>query len=99
MNLPLVILITASSVAAGTGLCFYLLYHAHEVDSTTWILQHVLCPVIRIIVLLIVVSQIYPAIDDNLGSLDFWRILGQQNQFRDMVNILFFAGLLLSFIP
>ena len=99
MNLPLVILITASSVVAGTGLCFYLLYHAHEVDSTTWILQHVLCPIIRIIVLLIVVSQIYPAIDDNLGSLDFWRILGQQNQFRDMVNILFFAGLLLSFIP
>lgn len=99
MNLALAILITLVSVVAGTGLCFFLLYKTHEVKTTTWILEHVLCPIVRILVLLIVVSQVYPVIDDRLGSLDFWRILGQQNQFRDMVNILFFAGLLLGFLP
>lgn len=99
MNLLLVILITATSVIVGTGLCFYLLYKALEVESTVWVLEHVLCPIMRIIVLLIVVSQVYPAIDENSTSIDFWRILGQQDQFRDIVNILFIAGLTLSFIP
>ena len=99
MNLALAILVTLVSVVAGTSLCFYLLYKTHEVEATTWILEHVLCPIMRILVLLIVVSQVYPAVDESLGSLDFWRILGQQNQFRDMVNILFFAGLLLGFLP
>jgi hypothetical protein len=74
----------------GTGLCFYLMYHSREVDSTVWVLEHIICPVMRIIVLLIVVSQVYPAIDENSTSLDFWR---------DIVNILFVAGLALSFIP
>lgn len=99
MNLLLVILITATSVMLGTGLCFYLMYHSREVDSTVWVLEHIICPVMRIIVLLIVVSQVYPAIDENSTSLDFWRILGQQGQFTDIVNILFVAGLALSFIP
>lgn len=99
MNLLLVILITAASVILGTGLCFYLIYKSREVDSTVWVLEHVICPVMRIVVLLIVVSQVYPAIDENSTSLDFWRILGQQGQFSDIVNILFLAGLTLSFIP
>jgi len=99
VNLLLAILITLASVVAGIGLCFYLLYKVHEVEMTSWILEHVLCPLMRIAVLLIVVSQVYPVIDENLGSLDFWRILGQQNQLRDIVNILFLAGLMLAFIP
>ena len=99
MNLLLVILITATSVILGTGLCFFLIYKAREVDSTIWVLEHIICPIMRIIVLLIVVSQVYPAIDENSTSLDFWRILGRQGQFSDIVNILFLAGLALSFIP
>ena len=63
----------------GTGLCFYLMYHSREVDSTVWVLEHIICPVMRIIVLLIVVSQVYPAIDENSTSLDFWRILGRMS--------------------
>lgn len=99
MNLFVLIPLTAASVVAGSGLCFYLLYQAREVDSTLWILKHVICPIIRIFVLLIVVSQIYPALDENFSSLDFWHTLGQQHQFRDLINILFIAGLLLAFIP
>lgn len=99
MNLFLVILTTTTSVVIGTSLCFYLLYQAREIDSTVWTLEHIVCPVIRIIVLLIVVSQVYPFIDENSTSLDFWWALGQQNQFRNIVNILFIAGLVLAFIP
>ncbi len=99
MNLFWVVLVTATSVVLGTGLCFWLLYQAQAVNSTIWILEHILCPIIRIIVLLIVVSQVYPAIDSNSTSSDFWQVLSQQGQFNNLINILFFAGLLLAFIP
>jgi uncharacterized membrane protein YciS (DUF1049 family) len=99
VNLLWVVLVTASSVAVGTSLCFYLLYQAREVDATVWILEHVICPIIRIIVLLIVVSQVYPVIDANSSSADFWHILGQREQFTHLVNILFLFGLVLGFLP
>lgn len=99
MNLLLAVPITASTVILGTGLCFYLLYQAREVATTVWLLEHIICPIIRILVLLVVVSQIYPIIDENSTSLDFWRTLARQNEFRDIVNLLFIAGLLLAFLP
>ena len=99
MNLLWVVVVTVTSVTFGTGFCFWLLYRAREVDSTIWILEHILCPIVRIIVLIVVVSQIYPAIDSSTTSTDFWRVLGQQGQFNHIINILFVAGLALSFIP
>ena len=99
MSLFWIILVTLCSVFAGTGFCFYLAYQVREVPSTLWAVEHVLCPIVRILVLLIVVSQIYPALDSNSSSIDFWRILAQQNQFRDLLNLLFFGGLALAFIP
>ena len=99
MNLFWTVLVTTTSVILGTGFCFWLIQKAQEVDSPTWILEHILCPIIRIMVLLIVVSQVYPVIDANTTSIDFWRILMRQGQFNNLLNILFFAGLLLAFMP
>ncbi len=99
MNPFWLILVTAGSVTVGTGLCFYLLQQAREVESSRWILEHILCPVIRIVVLLIVISQVYPVIDENSTGMDFWRTLGTGGHFRDLVNILFVAGLMLAFVP
>ncbi len=45
------------------------------------------------------VSLIYPVIDETSTSFDFWRALGQQGQFNDLVNILFFVGLAIAFVP
>jgi hypothetical protein len=80
-------------------LCFWLLHKAREFDSSLWILEHIVCPIIRIIVLLSVVSLVYPAIDEHSSSLEFWHVLGQQGQFNDLLNILFVAGLLMAFVP
>ena len=99
MNLFWTILLTSLSVGAGTILCFWLIYHAREVNTSVWVLEHVVCPIIRIVVLLIVVSQVYPVIDSDTGSVEFWKLLGQAGLFNDLINILFFAGLLLSFVP
>jgi len=99
VNIAWVMLVTLASVIGGTSLCFWLLQHARDVDSTLWILEHVICPIIRIIVLLIVVSQIYPVIGESGGSLEFWRVLLGQEQFNHLINILFFTGLALAFLP
>lgn len=99
MNLLWIVLVTATSVILGTGLCFWLIDRAHEVDSPTWIFRSILCPVIRIMVLFVIVSQVYPVVDANAASTGFWSILFQQGQFNHLINILFFAGLLLSFVP
>ena len=93
------ILLTLASVSAGTGLCFWLLHKARDVHTTVWILGHIVCPMIRILVLLSVVSLVYPAIDGQFSTLDFWLMLAQQGEFNDLLNILFFAGLALAFIP
>jgi len=94
-----VVALTLAGVSAGSGLCFWLLHKAQEVHSSVWILEHVVCPMIRILVLLFVVSLVYPAIDAQASSLEFWQLLGQQGQFNSLLNILFFAGLLLTFLP
>jgi hypothetical protein len=94
-----VILLTLAIVAAGSGLCFWLLHKAREVHSSSWILDHIMCPVIRILVLLFIVSLVYPATDANAISLEFWQVLVQQEKFNNLLNILFFASLLLAFLP
>ena len=99
MSLFWVVLVTLASVLAGGSLCLYLLYHARDFHLPVWLLEHAICPVLRIIVLLVVVSQVYPVIDESFGPLDFWRVLIATDHFDDLVNILFFGSLLLAFIP
>ena len=99
MNPFWTILLTLASVSVGTGLCFWLLHQARDVHTTVWILGHIVCPMIRILVLLSVVSLVYPAIDGQSSSIDFWLVFAQQEQFNDLLNILFIAGLALAFIP
>ena len=99
MSLLLPVIIVTGSILAGISLNFYLLRKSRETDTMVWYAEQVLGPLLRVILLLIVVSQVYPAIDTASTSLDFWRQLGQRQQLRDIVNILFFGGLLLAFIP
>lgn len=99
MNFAWVVLVTSFCAVAGTGLCFWLLNAAREARTTVWILRHILCPIVRIVVLLIIVSQVYPVIDDGMSNLEFWRVLGRQGQFNDLINFLFVLSLALGFIP
>ncbi len=99
MNLFWISLGTAVSVLGGSSLCFWLLHQAREVDTTLWILEHIICPIIRIVVLLIVVSLVYPTFDASSSSVEFWRILSRQGEFQDLINILFLVGLGLAFLP
>ncbi len=99
MNLFWAALVTLASVLVGTGACFWLLQQAREADTTVWILEHIICPILRILVLLVVVSQVYPSLQGNGSGLDFWRVLLLQDNFGDLINLLFLAGLALAFLP
>lgn len=98
MNLFWVVAMTVITATLGSGLCLWLLHQTREVNSSLWIVQHILCPVIRIILLLIVVGLTYAVINDDVSGTVFWQLLSQ-GQFNNLLNILFFAGLLLSFLP
>ena len=99
MNWFWTIVITVFSVIGSTCLCFYLLQKTREVAITHWILEHILCPIICILALIIIISQVYPAVSVNVDSLDFWRILFEQKNINHTINILFFASLALAFLP
>ena len=87
MSIVWILLLTAASVVVGTGLCFWLLARTQEVESTVWILEHIVCPIFKIITLLFMVSLVYPVIDETSTSLDFWRALGQQGQVNELVIV------------
>ena len=92
-------LLTLVVVAAGTGLNFWMIRHARDMPPTLWILEHIICPVLRVFVLLFVVSLVYPILDKDTDSFGFWAMLVDLGQLNDLINILFFAGLALAFIP
>ncbi len=99
-----IIVVAIGSVVSGTSICFYLLGRFSDVEASRWWFEHIACPLIRILVLLVIVSQIYPviSIDDygiGMSSLEFWGILLMQSHINHLINILFFGSLTLSFIP
>lgn len=99
MNLLWTILATIAIAAFGTGFCYWLIHKAQEVHSSLWILEHIVCPMLNILVLLVLVSLVYPLVDTGINSLEFWEMLTRQGRTTDLLNILFFVGLLLAFIP
>jgi hypothetical protein len=58
--------------------------------------EHIVCPILNILVLLILVSRVYPLVYPGINSLEFWEMLNQQGRTTDLLNILFFVGLLLA---
>ena len=99
MNVFWIILATIGCVVSGISLCFWLLQKADDENFTLWFLEHIACPIIRIVVLLIIVSLLYPSIGAESSTPGFWRVLFDQNHINDTVNILFFGSLMLSFLP
>lgn len=99
MNLIWIILATIACVISGISLCFWLLQKASDDGFTIWFLEHIACPIIRIGVLLIIVSLLYPSTGVESSTLGFWQVLFQHNHINATINILFFGSLVLSFIP
>lgn len=99
MSLIWIILATILCVISAISLCFWLLHKASDDSFTTWFLEHIACPIIRILALLTMVSLLYPGISTEASSIGFWRILFQHNHINDTINILFFGSLVLAFLP
>ena len=92
-----IVLLTIASVTLGTGLCYYLLQKTSDIEPTHWIAEHIACPILRILILIIIVSLIYPLIGN--GDFSFWEIILQPDHFNHLINILFFGSLIMAFLP
>ena len=99
MNLFWIILIIIGCACSGISLCFWLLQKATNDSFTIWFLEHIACPIIRILVLLLIVSLLYPSIGTESSTASFWQVMLQQNNINEAINILFFGSLMLSFLP
>ena len=99
MSLLWIIIFAGLTIISSTGLCFYLLRKTRDIDSTVWVLEHIFCPIIRILTLLIIVSLVYPIISPDTTAANFWRVLLQEQNINQVINILFFGSLFLAFIP
>jgi hypothetical protein len=94
-----VTIVTIGSVTIGTTLCFYLLSKTRDVEPTQWIIEHIICPIFRVLVLIVIVSQVYPVISSGIDSSGFWSVIFQQNHINHVINVLFFGSLILAFLP
>lgn len=99
MSLFWIILAIISCVITGISLCFWLLQKASDDSLAIWFLEHIACPIIRISVLLIIVSLLYPSTGTESSTLGFWQTLFQHSHINSTINILFFGSLILSFLP
>ena len=98
MSLIWAVLLTPLVVSLGTLLCFWMLKQSRDLGSSIWGTEQVICPILRIIALLLVVSLIYSAAS-GISIIDFWVTLARSGLVSDLINLLFFGGLVLSFIP
>ena len=99
MNLLGTTLATIAIATFGTIFCYWLVHKAQEIQTSLWVLEHIVCPMLNITILLIVVSLVYPLVNTGINSLEFWGMLSRQGRATDLLNILFFIGLLLAFLP
>jgi len=47
-------------------------HKAQGVQSSLWILEHIVCPMLNILFLLVIVSLVYPLV--NTGNVDLLRL-------------------------
>ena len=99
MNLVIALPLILITGAITTSLSFWFLNKAHEHPPSDWAVVHVLSPVLRTISLIIAVSLVFPVLFPQSSVAALWQMLLQQEHFNNLLNSLFFASLLMSFIP
>ena len=99
MNLFVVLPLILLTGAITTSLSFWLLNKAHEHPPSDWVVVHVVSPILRMMSLIIAVSLVFPVLFSQSSVTALWHMLAQQDHFNNLLNTLFFASLLMSFIP
>ena len=96
------VVIAAMVVSLSIGFAFFcallqkqLLY----VAAGEWLLEHIYCPLTRVLLLMFMAFLIFPLIIQQIGYSDLLELILTQDFLLNMVNILFVSSLLMSFLP
>jgi hypothetical protein len=80
-------------------LCTYLQKQLLTIEIGDWLLEHIYCPLAKVILLMFMAFLLFPAIVDSTGYRDLIHLFTQWDFVISMLNILFIGSLLLTFLP
>ncbi len=95
-GIALLLILLALAIAF---VCALLQQHLFYATAGEWLLDHVYCPLARVLLLMLMAFLIFPQIVIGTDYGELIELFGSQDFLINMVNILFVASLLLSFIP
>ncbi len=79
--------------------CFFLQHHFQAVILAEWLSEHVYCPLLRVFLIMVMAFLLYPLM---MPDSDYEQLAGlflEHKFLVNMLNILFLASLLFSFLP
>ncbi len=80
-------------------LCSLLHKHLLYITSAEWLMEHVYCPVARVLLLLLIAFMMFPLIVESTSYADLLNLFVEKDFLINTINILFVASLLFAFIP
>lgn len=92
------VLIIALSVLLAL-FCAYLLKQLLSIALGEWLLEHVYCPLTKVILLMFMAFLLFPLIEISTTYSDLVNLFMKYEFVMNMLNILFVTSLLVSFLP
>ena len=89
-------------IALSIGFAFFCALvqkHLLYVTAGEWLLEHVYCPLTRVLLLMFMAMLIFPLIVRQVSYGELMQLLSSTDFLINMLNILFVASLLLYFLP
>ena len=80
-------------------LCARLHQQLLQVFAGEWLVQHIYCPLLRILVLVAMTLLLFPTMVSTTSYSDLTGLFMDQAYLTNMVNILMVTGLLITFLP
>lgn len=96
--LTIVLFIILLSVGVGYA-CAWIHKHLMYSSAGEWLVEHIYCPLARVILLIICAFLLFPLIHSNTSYGDLLTVFFLQDFLINLVNILFAGSLIISFLP
>ena len=94
-----IIIFTLLVVTTATAINYIAIRFTEDSDTTQWVLEHIHCPIVRILSLLVIVGLMYSNVNPGQESAIFWQLAFSGKNINNLINIVFFGSLLMAFIP
>jgi len=80
-------------------LCFFLQQHFLYVAVAEWLTEHIYCPLLRVMLIMLMAFLLYPLMIPASNYDQLASLFSEHGFLINMLNLLFLASLLFSFLP